>query len=236
LLIDITEQERAKKELEKSYQELRTLASHLQNIREEERKKISREIHDHLGQQLTGIKMDVSAIFKKIKSTKTVQETEFNQVLDMLNLSVKTVRKISSELRPSLLDDLGLSAAIEWQALEFSKRTGVICNFNNSLNNQTLSPEVQSNLFRIVQESLTNIMRHAQSKNVLIDLRNDEKTIFLSILDDGKGFNRNLPTSTLGLLGMQERAIMMSGNFEVESSKGKGTKVKISVPIKPIKK
>ena len=230
LIIDITEQEKAKKQLEKSHQELRSLASHLQNIREEERKFVAREIHDELGQQLTGIKMDVSAIFKKIKPISSLQDTEFKQVLEMLNLSVKTVRKISSQLRPSILDDLGLSAAIEWQAQEFSKRAGVICVFNNSLNNEIFAPEIQSNLFRILQESLTNIMRHAAAKNVLIDLQNIDNSICLTISDDGKGFNQKISKPTLGLLGMKERAIMMKGSFAMESVKGKGTIVRIYVP------
>ena len=231
LILDITEEERAKKELEKSHQELRNLASHLQNIREEERKYVAREIHDELGQQLTGIKMDVSAIFKKVKAVDNTQETAFKQVLDMLNLSVKTVRKISSQLRPSMLDDLGLPAAIEWQAHEFTKRTGVVCVFNNKLNNEIFTPEIQSNLFRILQESLTNIMRHAFAKNVIIDLQNINNSVCLTVSDDGKGFNQKLSKPTLGLLGMKERALMIKGNFKIETVKGKGSVVRISVPI-----
>lgn len=232
LILDITEQEKAKKQLQKSYQELRNLASYLQNVREEERKIISREIHDELGQQLTGIKMDVSAIFRKMKTADSVNDAEMNQVLNMLNFSVKTVRKISSQLRPSMLDDLGLSAAIEWQAHEFTKRSGVACNFNNHLTINELDPEVQSNLFRILQEALTNIMRHAVAKNVEIDLKNDNKQIYLTIADNGKGFNKNNPTPTLGLLGMKERILMINGTFSIDSSKGKGTIIRIVVPIK----
>jgi len=235
LLVDITDAEKSKKELEKSHLELRNFASYLQNIREEERKNISREIHDELGQQLTGIKMDISAIFRTINLEQNLQhEQAFKQVLEMLNHSVKTVRKISTQLRPSILDDLGLAAAIEWHSTEFSKRINVNCIFKNKLNIINLNTEIESNLFRVLQESLTNVMRHSMAKNVLIVLENNEKSVTLIISDDGKGFNKNLHSSTLGLLGMKERAIMMNGDFKIISEKEKGTIVKIVVPIKTI--
>ena len=232
LIIDITETEKAKIELEKSHTELRNFASYLQNIREEERKNISREIHDELGQQLTGIKMDVSAIFRGINPQYKQHQDAFKQVLEMINHSVKTVRKISAQLRPSILDDLGLAAAIEWHAQEFYKRYDVVCVFKNELNTDKISPSIESNLFRILQESLTNIARHAEAKNVLISLQNNLNTVTLTVTDDGKGFTKNQRSSTLGLLGMKERVLMMNGEFKIQTEKGKGTIVKVIVPIK----
>lgn len=234
LIIDITETEKAKMELEKSHTELRNFGSYLQNTREEERKNISREIHDELGQQLTGIKMEVSAIFRGINPLYKQHQDAFNKVLEMINYSVKTVRKISAQLRPSILDDLGLAAAIEWHTQEFYKRFGVICIFDNDLNNDKISPTIESNLYRILQESLTNISRHANAKKVIINLRNTPNSITLIISDDGIGFSKNQRTSTLGLLGMKERVIMMNGEFKIQSEKGKGTIIKVTIPLKQI--
>ncbi|MFY7964228.1 MAG: PAS domain-containing sensor histidine kinase [Chitinophagaceae bacterium] len=231
LITDITQEEIAKKELEKSHNELRELASYLQDIREEERKNISREIHDELGQQLTGIKMDVSAIHKKNIMGNTNTASDFKQVFEMINESIKTIRKISSQLRPSILDDLGLIAAIEWQTTEFSKRANVTCNFNNKLEDIILTPEIQLNLFRILQEALTNILRHAFAKIVTINLYQNAKKVHLQIKDNGIGFNTNNPSKTLGLLGMKERVLMLNGVFKIESNINKGTSILISIPL-----
>jgi PAS domain S-box-containing protein len=232
LIIDITEAEKAKKELEKSHQELRNLASYLQNVREEERKSISREIHDELGQQLTGIKMDISAIRKKTVPDLPALNNDFNDVLEMLNASVQTIRVISSQLRPSVLDDLGLSAAIEWQTKEFSKRANLICKFSNQIEDALLTPEIQLNLFRILQEALTNVLRHAGAKNVTIRLYKSLKKVNLQIKDDGVGFNTNNQSKTLGLLGMKERVLMLSGTFKLVSKQNTGTSLLITIPIK----
>ena len=232
LLIDITEEEKAKKQLEKSHQELRVLASYLQNIREEERKNISREIHDELGQQITGIKMDVSSIFKKTRPLDEYEETKRKEIIDALNTSIKSVRKIATQLRPSILDDLGVIATFEWLIQDFKKRTGIECIFYNNINENQISIDVKNNLFRILQESLTNVMRHAFATTVNIDLFIVENKIKLIIADNGKGFNQNSPKATLGIIGMRERTSILNGSFAVVAEKMKGTKIIISIPIK----
>lgn len=232
LLFDITEQEKAKKQLEKSHQELRTLASYLQTIREEERKSISREIHDELGQHITGIKMDISSIFRKTKAVNADEELQRKEIIDTLNNTIKSVRKIATQLRPSILDDLGVIATFEWLIQDFKKRTGTNCNFYFSANEDDVTVEVKNHLFRILQESLTNIIRHAAATNVYIDFFVAHEKINLIIADDGKGFNQNSPKTTLGIIGMRERTAVIGGHFSISSEKNKGTRIIISIPIK----
>ncbi len=232
MLTDITEQEKAKKQLEKSHQELRTLTTYLQNVREEERKNISREIHDELGQQLTGIKMAVSAIFKKNIIKDSNDELDRKEIIEMLNTAVKTVRTISTQLRPSILDDLGVTATFEWLIQDFKKRTGIICHCYFDVDEKDVTVQMKNNLFRILQESLTNIMRHAAATTVYIDFFIVSNQLRLIIADNGKGFNKNLPRATLGILGMRERTSVLGGTFNVVSEKTKGTRIIISIPIK----
>lgn len=232
LLIDITEQEKAKKQLEKSHQELRTLASYLQTIREEERKNISREIHDELGQHITGIKMDISSIFRKNKAKSPTEEVQRKEIIETLNTTIKSVRKIATQLRPSILDDLGVIATFEWLIQDFKKRTGIICNFYFDVDESSVTDDVKNHLFRILQESLTNIIRHSAAKNVNIDFFVTNNHLTLIIADDGKGFNQNSPKTTLGILGMRERAAVIGGDFNIASEKNKGTRIIISIPIK----
>ena len=175
--------------------------------------------------------MDVSSIFKKTKTINKADEIERKQVIEMLNLSVKTVRKISTQLRPSILDDLGVTATFEWQISDFEKRTGIYCNFYCNVDESAVSVEAKNNLFRILQESLTNIMRHAAATKVNIDFFIIAKELRLIIADNGKGFNQNLPKQTLGLLGMRERTAMLNGSFVVASEKKKGTRIIITIPI-----
>lgn len=231
LIIDITEQEKAKKQLEKSHKELRNLASYLQEIREEERKSISREIHDELGQQITGMKMDVSSIFKKRKAIDEYEESKRKEIIEAFNTSIKTVRKISTQLRPSILDDLGVIATFEWQIQEFIKRTGVKCIFYKKIEENQISIELKNNLFRILQESLTNIMRHASATMINIDLFIVQNQIKLIIADNGKGFNKNSPKEALGIIGMRERTSILNGSFFILSEKMKGTRIIISIPL-----
>jgi PAS domain S-box-containing protein len=231
LIIDITEQERAKKELEKSHRELKSLASYLQDVREEERKSISREIHDELGQQITGIKMDISSIFKKRKATDDYEEQKRKEIIEAFNNAIKSVRKIATQLRPSILDDLGVIATFEWQIQEFKKRTGVECIFYYNIDENQISIDFKNNLFRILQESLTNITRHSSATFVNIDFFISGNQIRLIIADNGKGFNQNSPRETLGIIGMRERTSILNGTFSIVSEKMKGTRIIISIPL-----
>ncbi len=235
---ELEEQVRRKTdEINQSYQDIRQLASHLQDVREEERAGIAREIHDELGQQLTGLKMDVSWMSKR----KTVQEDgELRQkaaaTIGLLDQTIMTVRRIATDLRPSILDDLGLVAAIEWQCQEFGRRSGIRTEFTSAVTDFPFSSAIAIGLFRICQESLTNVARHAAAGRISIELQRENNAYMLTIEDDGKGFEVGTTASqkTLGLLGMKERALMMGGEFRIESEPGKGTKLFVTVPITTI--
>ncbi len=232
---DISQRKRAEEKLKQSNEQLRQLTSHLQRIREEEQKRIAREVHDEMGQQITGLKMDVSWIKKKIAEGegKVMLNERLTQMLNLLDAAVQTVRRISSELRPSILDDFGLVTALEWQSGEFARRFSIPVYFKAAVKKLDVSPDLATGLFRSYQESLTNVARHAEAKQVAstLDVINDE--IILSITDNGKGFDINGTglKPTLGLLGMKERVSMMNGTLQIKSEPGKGTSVTIAVPL-----
>ncbi|HTR29222.1 MAG TPA: GAF domain-containing protein [Puia sp.] len=218
--------------LRQSEEDLRDLASSLQNVREEERAAIAREIHDELGQQLTAIKLDVSWVDRRIAGDAIVKE-RINGVLSMLTEMIHSIRRISTQLRPSVLDDLGLIEALKWQVRDFQKRTGIPVQFECSEDTLKLEPTVTTGLFRIFQESLTNIARHSEATAVLARLFVEDGRLILTIVDNGRGFD---PASaktrkTLGLLGMKERMFMMKGTYEIDSQPGKGTHLRFSVPL-----
>lgn len=224
--IDVSERERTQREL-------RELATHLQNIREEERARISREIHDELGQQLTGLKMDLSWLRKHISSD---DKDAFQKVIDSMELvdkTVVTVRRISTQLRPGILDDLGLVSAMEWEGEEFQKRYGIPLIIHNDWGDLTLDKEKSTALFRIYQESLTNVLRHAQASQVDVFLEKSDTKLFLSIHDNGIGFDEKAMgrKKTLGILGMKERTIMLGGTYVILGEKGQGTTVTVELPV-----
>lgn len=231
---DMTEKLRAEEELKNSHEQLRQLATHLQTVRESERTHMAREIHDELGQQLTGLKMDISWIGKKIPEQETVLKEKINETIELVDDTVKTVRRLATQLRPSILDDLGLVAAMEWQSEDFQKRSGIETHFNSSINNIEIPDIMATSMFRIYQESLTNVMRHSKASKVGAALSINEGSLILQIIDNGVGYNAEdiNGKNTLGLVGMKERTIMMDGTFEIDSKPGKGTTVKIVVPIK----
>jgi PAS domain S-box-containing protein len=233
---DLSERIRTREELESSYRAIRELTAHLQNIREEERTHIAREIHDELGQQLTVLKMDVSWINKKIiDNADDTTRDKMKELLSMLDDTVKTVRRISSELRPSLLDDLGLVAAMEWQLREFEKRSGIKTTIESPEVEVELSNAVKTALFRIFQESLTNVARHSEAQHVRVALTGEPGQFVMSIEDDGRGFEKDIVAEkkTLGLLGMTERTTMIGGSYEIVSAPGQGTRVSVTVPLGP---
>ncbi|MGK2862968.1 MAG: PAS domain S-box protein [Chitinophagaceae bacterium] len=231
---DITIRKKEEEKLQHSYEEIRRLASHLQEVREEERLIISREIHDQLGQQLTVMKMDISWLNKRLNLSKNdVANEKLVELNAMVDETIKTVRKIAADLRPSLLDDLGLGAAIEWHLSDFEKRAGIAVHYKG-INEELLLPIVsKTGLFRIVQESLTNIARYAKAKNIDVSLEKNNGNILLTIQDDGIGFDpeKIALKKTLGIVGMRERTAMMGGNYEISSTQGKGTITKVNVPL-----
>ncbi|MEO8711603.1 MAG: histidine kinase [Parafilimonas sp.] len=229
---DITEHIKAEKELHARTDELRDLAAHLQNIREEERAGIAREIHDELGQQLTGLKMDMSWIMKKMSSSDDILKQKIEHSVELLSKTINVVRKIATELHPSILDDLGLIDALLWQSQEFEKRSGIKTEFKYSSLPETPGKNITTGIFRIYQESLTNIARHADATKILTKLDYKNGQIILNIRDNGKGFDvlKFHHTKTLGILSMKERTLMMGGKYIIQSEIGKGTSILVSVP------
>ncbi len=230
---EVTEQYLAEEKLKASYESIRSLTEHLQNIREEERLHIAREIHDELGQLLTVLKMDVAWLNKKINPEPGPVYDKLKDLLALIDTTVKTVRRIASELRPSLLDDLGLEAAMEWHLEEFERRSGIEQHLTiEDETAATLPDSLKIGLFRILQESLTNVARHSGAKSVHVNLHQADKKLILTITDDGSGFDpEQANKKTLGLLGMKERTLVMGGEYSITGEPGTGTTVRVEVPI-----
>lgn len=229
---NITERKKAEEEIKSSNEKLRQLSAHLQTIREEERKRIGREIHDELGQQLTAIKMDVAWIDKKIPKESDIIKAKLNNILSLLNGSNQSVRKILNELRPAILDNQDLPDALEWHGRQFTNSTGVPVQFLSGVISNRLPEPITTCIFRVYQEALTNIARYAKAQKVLTSLNSTEDSIQLIVEDDGQGFDTAATGEkrSFGLLGMKERVFSLNGTFELVSAKGKGTKIVVSIP------
>lgn len=228
--IDITERRRARAETEEQREQMRNLAASLQQVREEERARLARDLHDDIGQILTAIRMELNWIEKRLISPSEEMMERVKSAMDLTDKTVNAVRKVCSELRPAILDDLGLAAAIEWQANEFSSRTGIQCEVSVPDKKLLLDPATATAVFRIFQESLTNIMRHAEAHHVGVYLYEQNGNACLRVEDDGKGFREAEFSGSLGLLGMRERARGCGGELQIESSPGKGTTITLEVP------
>jgi PAS domain S-box-containing protein len=230
---DVTERKEAEKKLNTSYEQIRSLSEHLTNVREEERKHIAREIHDELGQELTVLKMDVGSLVKKLPLADDIMRKRLGSFSGLIDNIVRAVRRIASELRPSLLDDLGLPAAIAWHLEEFEKRSGVRAHFSEPKDEWILPDPVKINLFRIAQEATTNIGRHSKATEVHVNLERNDHSISLRVFDNGVGFNAETiwKGNTLGILGMRERASIAGGKLEIKTAPGNGTEILVSVPL-----
>ena len=229
---DITTEKEADEEIKKYHNQLRELSEHVQTIQEDERAHIAREIHDELGQRLTGIKMDLSWISGKIPTDNKDISERLNSLNLLIDDTVQSVRKISSELHPAILDDLGLRAAMEWQISEFNRRSGIQCEFKMIEDEFNFNNTQQKAIFRIMQESLTNILRHAHAKHVSIILEKNEDGITFTIKDNGKGiknYDENAPKS-FGILSMKERAHSLGGILSISSKLNKGTTINLFIP------
>ena len=231
---DVTEKFEAEENLQRSHEAMRELASHLETIREAERTHMAREIHDELGQQLTGLKMDISWLNRRIKSEDKAVNDKMRDTIELIDKTVITVRRIATQLRPSILDDLGLVAAMEWQTDEFEKRSEIKAGFTSNVSNVNVRPDVATGIFRIFQESLTNVLRHSKATKVETFLSVDNDTIVLNIKDNGIGFKEEDISNkkTLGLLGMKERVLLIKGTYEINGNTGSGTSVIITVPLR----
>lgn len=229
---DVTNRHLANEEVLASRQQLRALASRLQIVREEERTSIAREIHDELGQALTGLKLDISWVSHRIPRNTEVL-TQCVSMMERIDQTLTTVRRIATELRPSVLDQLGLEAALEWQGQEFATRTGIEVVTESSVNGGPIPDYLASSAFRILQESLTNVARHAKATRVSIGLVQTQLLLTLEVADNGVGLppERLEQTTSLGLIGMRERALACGGSIAVASSPGTGTTVLLIVPL-----
>ena len=229
---DITEKKRAEESLKKSRQQLRDLSNKLQTIREEDKKRISREIHDELGQILTAIKLDLTWLEKRIDiSDHSVQE-KIESIYSHLATSLETVRRVSTELRPQVLDVMGFCEALQWQAEKFIENTNINCKLNIVPEGIRLESELSTDLFRIFQEALTNISRHSMAKNVIVDFVENKNGYELSVKDDGVGIDstRIDHSNSLGLLGIRERVLIWKGHVDINGVVGEGTQLTVSIP------
>jgi len=231
---DISERKKSEQELMQSHERLRDLASHLQVVREEERALIAREIHDELGQALTALKMDVHWLRHRLSGEKQPLIDKTNVMSKLIDRTVQSVRRIYAELRPGLLDDFGLSAAIEWETEEFSKRTDIECEILSDPKDMILPQGLSTAIFRIFQETLTNITRHANATKVRIILTKNTDSLEMRVSDNGKGIEEQeiSEPKSFGIIGMRERAHYLGGTLSI-SGNSSGTTVKVTIPVNP---
>ena len=234
---DISERKRAEKELRVFREQLLALTTHLQSSIEEERSRISREIHDDIGQRMTALRMDLSLIEKSLKesSDPVIRDMTVNEIPEiqrMIDDGIQTMRKIIRDLRPEVLDTLGLIDGIRWQADEFQKRTGIQCSVKLPEQDPTFESKVSTTIFRILQEALTNVVRHARATEVHVILQHTNDLIALEVADNGKGISEieKNKVESFGLLGIRERARSIGGSMAINGEQGKGTLLRISVP------
>ena len=233
LMIRMREERRkGQKELKKSHELLHSLAAHLQSVREEERANIAREVHDELGQILTVLKFNLFSIATKLKNTSEPLHTAVSANVELIDKTIKTVKKICTELRPGILDHLGLGPAIEWQVHEFQERSGIECELVLSSEEVTDDKNMGIALFRILQEALTNILRHSKATKVRVVLARHDNNIVFEISDNGIGITEAdlSKSNSFGLVGMRERVYPWKGEVQISGVRDKGTIIRISIP------
>ncbi len=229
---DVTEKVKSQQLILDTSKQLRELTARLHEIREEERMHMAHEIHDELGQRLTVLKMDISWLNRKLITEDEMAKEKIRNTLTLLDGTIKIVRKIATDLRPGILDDLGLIPALEWQSKDFEGWSGINASFHSNISEIVLPELVSTSLFRIFQESLTNVARHSEARHIDSELLVKEDQITLTIIDDGKGFNTAAlgNKKTLGIMGMKERTMGIGGEYTIRSIPGKGTVVSVQVP------
>ena len=228
---DITERKKDEEELKSSLEQLHQLTQYIEKVREEERVAISRELHDDLGQALTAVKIDLGIIRHNTTDKEVI--SKINKVSTLVSETIKTVQRLTSQLRPSIIDDLGLSEAIEWYTNEFAQRNGiaVLSNIDSTI---AISSVASLNIFRIMQESLTNIARHSKATQIEISLQMAEEYMHLKISDNGIGISDNEIKSkkSFGIISMKERAVSLGGTFDIYKQNDSGTVIRLNLPLK----
>ncbi|MBT8386091.1 MAG: PAS domain-containing sensor histidine kinase, partial [Ignavibacteria bacterium] len=230
---DITERKQAEEKLKRTSLVLRNLASHLQTVREDERSMIAREVHDELGQVLTVLKIHVSLLSNKLREDQGNLKEKTNTILKFIDDTVETVQRITSKLRPGILDELGLVPAIEWQTEEFKKVTGIQCSISLPSYEIKLDEDKSTAIFRIFQEALTNVVRHASAKRVSVTIKTISKYLLLEVTDNGFGISNEQVKNpkSLGIISMKERALILGGEVSIEGIPNKGTTVTVQIPL-----
>lgn len=232
---DITGEKRSREELQRSLHQLRALTAQLQTVREEERTKLARELHDELGQALTAIKIDLASLQNATREPgkSAAVASRIGSMMNYVDRTIHSVRRIATELRPGILDDLGLVAAVEWATEEFEGRTGIDCRTSLPPGDLRIEPEHATAIFRIFQETLTNIARHAAASCVQIRLAQENGDLALWVHDNGCGISEKNISGSLGILGMEERARLLGGVFNVARDPAGGTTVTVHIPCQP---
>lgn len=230
---DISAEREVEEKLMATQAELRSLASHLLQVREDERRQVSREIHDELGQALTAIDMELRFMARKHDSSPSETRSRIDAILGQSAETLKVVQRIASELRPGVLDHLGLGAAIEWLARDFSQRSGIEAAAEIGIDESLIGEKTATALFRITQEAMTNAARHAHASKVGISLRQRAKRIELEVSDDGIGITDAQASGprAFGLLGIRERARELGGESAIRGEPGAGTRLSVAIPI-----
>ena len=229
---DITERKRAEEALQISFDQLRALAARLQSVREEERTRVAREIHDQLGQALTAIKIDLSSLVAELPDAQKYRPGKMESILKLVDETIQSIRRISTQLRPGILDDLGLVAAVEWAAEEFEARTGIKCWLDLPEDSVAIDPECATAIFRIFQETLTNVARHANATVLNVRLAEENDNLILEVHDNGSGISEEQVAArqSLGILGMRERALLLGGELTISGAPGRGTTMRVRIP------
>jgi signal transduction histidine kinase len=231
---EIEEHENTQRTLINSKEKFRKLSHQIQAIREEEKSRIAREVHDQLGQALTALKIDTVQIEKKIPEDFPELKSQANLMTKVIDDTIKNVQQIAMELRPPILDAFGICEAISWQAGEYQKKLGLHFDLNCLQEHIKIDKDLQTALFRIFQESVTNITRHAKATEVQVRMNYDNRELIFEIVDNGVGIKEEAieNSESLGLIGIKERIHPWNGQVEFEGSPGKGTKVKVNIPLK----
>ena len=231
VITDITQRNLERQQLEHSRQELRRLSASVVEAREEERRRIARELHDELGQRLSALKMDLSSLGHDMH--RPLYEERITAMMEMLDATVASVRRIAADLRPMMLDDLGLNAAIEWLARESARRMGLEVTVHLGEVDPALDSRASTAVYRMVQEALTNVARHARATDAHIELRQAGHELMLSVQDNGVGFpaSATRKEGSFGLMGMRERAYLLGGSLEVDNPPGGGGRITVRLPL-----
>jgi signal transduction histidine kinase len=227
---DITDRKRTEDELKSSLEQLHQLTKHIEKVREDERVAISRELHDDLGQALTAVKIDLELIRQSVYNSET--ELKVKNVSALVSETIKAVQRLTSQLRPAIIDDLGIEAAIEWYTKEYAQRNGIEIILETD-SGSFISPETSLIIFRIMQESLTNIARHSKATIVTISLILLDENLCFIISDNGTGITEAEINSkkSFGIIGMKERSASLGGNFEIQPGNDGGTIIKCMFPL-----